>query len=117
VDIDPQHVFAALANPTRLRCLLLLEEQGELCVCELTQALDTPQPNISRHLAQLREANLVLDRREGLWIHYRIHPDVPAWVAGVIDEAARGLRKAAPFARDRAKLARLAARAGVDRCA
>jgi ArsR family transcriptional regulator len=115
--IDPNAVFAALANPTRLRCLLLLEGQGELCVCELTHALGTPQPNVSRHLAQLREANLVLDRREGLWIHYRIHPEVPAWVAGVIGEAARGLRDTEPFASDRASLVQLATRAGVDRCA
>ncbi|MGB5736079.1 MAG: metalloregulator ArsR/SmtB family transcription factor, partial [Thiohalocapsa sp.] len=47
--------FSALANDTRLRCLLLLSRHAELCVCELTHALGASQPHISRHLAQLRE--------------------------------------------------------------
>ena len=65
--------FAALGNDTRLRCLVLLEREGELCVCELTHALGIIQPVVSRHLAVLREAQIVVDRREGVWIHYRIN--------------------------------------------
>ena len=77
MNISPESLFAAMANSTRLRCLLLLLAHEELCVCELTHAIGAAQPNISRHLAQLREAGLVNDRREGLWIHYRINPELP----------------------------------------
>jgi len=94
MPLTPPDLFAALAHETRLRCLMLLEAQGELCVCELTHALGAAQPHISRHLAQLREAGLVADRRDGLWIHYRLHPELPGWARGVLREAAPGGRRA-----------------------
>lgn len=67
-DID---VFKACADATRLRVLVLLSER-ELCVCELVEVLQMPQGKISRHLAVLRHAGLVDDRREGTWIHYSL---------------------------------------------
>lgn len=76
--------YKALADETRLLSLLLIEQAGELCVCELMAALALPQPKVSRHLAQLRKAGLLLDRREGQWVHYRLHPALPGWMAGVI---------------------------------
>ena len=97
-------LFRALADPTRLRLLLLLADQGELCVCELTHALAEFQPKISRHLAMLREAGIVLDRREGLWIHYRLNPKLPAWVREVLNTTARASASAEPYARDRKRL-------------
>lgn len=96
--------FPALADPTRLRCLLLLAAEGELCVCELTHALDESQPKISRHLATLREAGIVSDRREGLWIHYRISPALPDWAREILTTAARANTAAKPFAQDRRRL-------------
>ncbi len=66
-------LFRAMADPTRLRLLHLLVE-GERCVCDLVNVIDCPQPKISRHLAYLKRAGLVLARREGLWIHYRLAP-------------------------------------------
>lgn len=83
----PDDLFKALADPTRLRCLLLLLQEGELCVCELTQALSLSQPKISRHLALLRETGIATDRREGVWIHYRLSPDLPAWSVEVLRAA------------------------------
>ena len=117
MQVSPETVFAALAHPTRLRCLLLLLEYEELCVCELTHAIGAAQPSISRHLAQLREATLVSDRREGLWIHYRINPEVPEWVMRVLQQTATGVRRSAPFANDRAALAAMSDRPGAPRCA
>jgi ArsR family transcriptional regulator, arsenate/arsenite/antimonite-responsive transcriptional repressor len=64
-------VFAAFADPTRLRVLNLLRD-GELCVCELVRVLGMSQPKISRHLAILREADLVEDRKDGRWVHYSL---------------------------------------------
>ena len=112
----PAELFSALANDTRLRCVLLLIEEGELCVCEITQTLGIAQPNVSRHLAHLREAKLVSGRREGLWIHYRIHPDLPDWTLAVLRETARGMRGAAPYTQDRKTLAELPNRPGAPRC-
>lgn len=102
--ITVENFFPALADPTRLRCLLLLAAESELCVCELMHALDVSQPKISRHLAMLREAGVVSDRREGLWIHYRIHPDLPVWARDVLNIAHRANTATKPFARDRKRL-------------
>ena len=79
MNISPDTLFAALANVTRLRCLLLLLllEHGELCVCELTEVVGASQPNISRHLAHLREVGVVRDRRADQWIYYEITQDLP----------------------------------------
>ncbi len=63
--------FKALSEETRLRILKLLEE-GELCVCDIAAALDMTQPNISFHLAILKEAGFIKDWREGRWIHYEL---------------------------------------------
>jgi ArsR family transcriptional regulator len=116
MEPTPRALFAALANESRLRCLMLLSAQGELCVCELTQALGLSQPHVSRHLAQLREAGLVSDRREGIWVHYRIHSDLPDWVLAVLSQTAIGLADQAPYRQDAAALAQMARRAGAPLC-
>ena len=58
MNLTAQSLFSALAHEIRLRSLLLLQAEGELCVCELTHTLGLSQPMISRHLALLREAGL-----------------------------------------------------------
>jgi ArsR family transcriptional regulator len=79
-----QAFFDALADPIRRRILVLLLGADERCVCDLHEALALSQPKVSRHLAVLREAGLVLARRDGVWMHYRIHPQLPAWALRVI---------------------------------
>lgn len=83
--ITPPELFKSLADETRARAALLIAEQGELCVCELMCALGDSQPKISRHLAQLRTSGLLLDRRQGQWVYYRLHPSLPAWVVAMLD--------------------------------
>jgi ArsR family transcriptional regulator len=80
----PPEVFKSLADETRSRATLLIASQGELCVCELMFALEESQPKISRHLAQLRSSGLLLDRRQGQWVYYRLNPHLPAWVSEVL---------------------------------
>ena len=109
--------FSALANHTRLRCLVLLSRHTELCVCELTHALGASQPHISRHLAQLRELGIVTDRRDGLWVYYRINPALPAWARAVVDQTTSGTAGCSPFAEDEVALAAMANRPGAARCA
>jgi len=115
--ISAENFFIALADPTRLRCLLLLAGEGELCVCELTHALDESQPKISRHLATLREAGIVSDRREGLWIHYRLNPELPAWARDILNTASRANTTAKPFAQDRKRLRGAPTRPPIRCCA
>jgi ArsR family transcriptional regulator len=62
----------AFADPVRLRLLNLLSEDREICVCHLHEALELPQPTVSRHLAYLRKSGIVSGRKEGLWVHYRL---------------------------------------------
>ena len=84
--MTPTALFKCLADDTRTKITLLIVSQGELCVCELTAALDLNQPKISRHLALLRSAGLLMDRRQGQWVYYRLHPELPAWVTAVLKD-------------------------------
>ena len=98
--VDPDRYFRALGDLTRLRMLVLLTSQGELCVCELTHALQESQPKISRHLAQLREPGVVLDRRQGQWIYYRLNPALPEWARAVLEATTAGVSLQQPFRED-----------------
>ena len=70
---ESTRTLKAFADPIRLRLLNLLSgEREEVCVCHLFEALGIPQPTVSRHLAYLRKHGLVLGRKEGLWVYYRL---------------------------------------------
>jgi ArsR family transcriptional regulator len=84
MNIEPLQFYKCLADETRLSCLLLIAQENELCVCELTEAIQVSQPKISRHLAQLRACGLLQDRRERQWIYYKINPSLPSWITEVI---------------------------------
>jgi ArsR family transcriptional regulator len=64
-------LFKACADQVRLRLLSLLAH-GEICVCHLHEALELPQSTVSRHLAYLRRRRLVVARKQGLWVYYRL---------------------------------------------
>ena len=66
-------LFHALSDETRLAILDMLRD-GERCVCDLQDALDAAQSRLSFHLRVLREAGLVIDRREGRWAYYAVVP-------------------------------------------
>ncbi len=66
-----EQLFKGLADQTRLRILNLLIH-GELCVCDIQYVLQSSQPNVSRHLTYLKNSGLVLDRREGARMYYRL---------------------------------------------
>ncbi|MBV2203795.1 MAG: metalloregulator ArsR/SmtB family transcription factor [Pseudomonas sp.] len=83
-SLSPVELFKCLADETRARIALLVSLEQELCVCELTAALDQVQPKISRHLALLRSCGLLEDRRNGQWVYYRLHPQLPAWVTDML---------------------------------
>jgi len=97
--------FQALADPTRLRALMLMMAEGEVCVCEITHALGEIQPKISRHLASLRSEGYISDRRDAQWIYYSLHPDLPAWQKEILLTCQRELADQDPFGDDRSRLA------------
>lgn len=69
-------VFSALAEPTRLQALRILSDGSEHCVCELMQRLGATQSRMSRHMQTLRQAGLVIDRRDAQWVRYRLNPEM-----------------------------------------
>lgn len=89
-DYDPVSIFRALGDELRLAILMLIREQKKLCVYELTTALGSSQPKVSRHLATLKEAGLLETERQGQWIYYFLNPQMPSWLTKVLDETSGG---------------------------
>jgi len=98
--ITPESFTRVLSYPTRLRILMLLLKEDELCVCHLTKILQMVQPKVSRHLAVLRESDMLLDRRNGLWVHYRLHPNLPFWCYKTLQSISEGCSNAEPYVND-----------------
>jgi ArsR family transcriptional regulator len=92
IVVTPLQLFKNLSDETRLNIVLSLKEVDELCVNELCAVLSQVQPTISWHLAILRETGLLLDRRAGKRVHYRLSPHIPAWAAAIIEQAYRSQR-------------------------
>lgn len=80
-------VLSALAEPTRLEAMRLLADGSEHCVCELMQELCATQSRMSRHMQVLKQAGLVLDRRDAQWVRYRINPDLPQSLVRLVEAA------------------------------
>jgi len=96
-------LFSALADRTRLRLINLLGD-SEVCVCFLVEILKISQPKISRHLAYLRQARVVVARREGKWMHYRLSEPPDEHAAHIFREVRASLTEHPEFQRDREKL-------------
>lgn len=77
-------LFHALADATRLEILDELKE-GECCVCELTDRLQAGQSRLSFHLKVLKDAGMILDRREGRWMYYSVNADALAELDDLVD--------------------------------
>lgn len=78
-------LMKALGHETRLRILHLLLARDALCVCDLFEVLQLPQPTVSRHLKLLRDAGLVSDYRENQWVHYEVKKELKAERRRVMD--------------------------------
>lgn len=105
--MQPDALFSILSDPTRLRALMLIQSEGEVCVCELTHALQESQPKVSRHLALMRDTGIVESRREGTWMHYRLNSSLPAWARDIIECSHDRVTDLATFRRDAERLSRM----------
>jgi ArsR family transcriptional regulator, arsenate/arsenite/antimonite-responsive transcriptional repressor len=96
--MDAASLFNILSDESRRAILLLLLRGGEQCVCNLYAPLNMSQPKASRHLAVMREAGLVVARREGKWIHYRLNPAMPLWCYRILEAMRDGCPEPPPLA-------------------
>ncbi|HAK55025.1 MAG TPA: transcriptional regulator [Acidobacteria bacterium] len=101
-----EEVLKALADRTRLRILSLLSG-GEVCVCHLHEALRISQPKASRHLAYLKRAGLVVGRKDGLWVHYRMAQPKDGVAGALLASVAHFLTHVASSATDRSRLEKI----------
>ncbi|MEZ5796735.1 MAG: metalloregulator ArsR/SmtB family transcription factor [Paracoccaceae bacterium] len=83
-------ILSALAEPTRLGAMRLLSDGSEHCVCELMRALGATQSRMSRHMQVLKQAGLVVDRRDAQWVRYRLRPGLAPPLARLIEAALAG---------------------------
>lgn len=102
---DLARLFAALADPTRLRLLNLMAGR-EVCVCYFVEILKQGQPKISRHLAYLRNAGIVSARREGKWMHYSIQRPDDAAANSILDTVLANLAQKPEMQADLVRLNR-----------
>ncbi|HEX5474646.1 MAG TPA: metalloregulator ArsR/SmtB family transcription factor [Vicinamibacterales bacterium] len=100
---DMARLCRVLGDTTRLRILGLLLG-GEVCVCDIHESLRIPQPKASRHLAALRRAGLVDARRDGLWVHYRLHDRSEPALSAVVAAVRHALTHADVVRRDAERL-------------
>ena len=101
----------AISDPIRLRIVLLLQAEGELCVCDLMAVLGLPQSTVSRHLAYLKRSCWVDIRRAGVWMHYSLSQESCTICkemlqtlkrhAGTLPEAVSDRRALAAFLKDK----------------
>ena len=98
-----EQYFKGLADRNRLRILSLLLH-GELCGCDIQYVLDTSQPNISRHLQYLKNSGLVLDRRDGFRIFYRLAEPIRGTKKSLFEFLRQSFKGEEPFESDTAKL-------------
>lgn len=104
-SFDLVRMFAALADPTRLRLLNLMNGR-EVCVCYFVEILKQGQPKISRHLAYLRKAGIVSARRDGKWMHYSIERPNEREAAEVLEATLESLKADAGMQADLERLGR-----------
>ena len=84
---DPIPFYKCLTDTIRLKTLMLTYYHGELCVCELMEAIgENSQPKVSRNLAVLKKTGVITDRKHGQWVFYRINPELPLWAKSVITQ-------------------------------
>jgi ArsR family transcriptional regulator len=87
-----EDVLQCLRNPTRLRCLHLLAQSDEVCVCEFVDRLGISQPTASKALSALKAAGFLSDRRDANWNYYRLSARMPGWQSDLVNAVIAGLQ-------------------------
>lgn len=86
----------ALSEPTRLRALQVVWDGNEHCVCELMDRLEVTQSRMSRHMARLKAAGLLTDRRDAQWVRYRRNSELPPECEAIVNAVLAALPPLTP---------------------
>lgn len=97
-------IFQALASEVRLRALMLIAHEKEVCVCELVHALGAEQSKISRHLSAMKNAGLLTAHRKAQWVYYALNHNQEAWQQQIITAAIAGASNDPQIMKDRKRL-------------
>ncbi len=108
-------IMKALADENRLRILNVLFKR-ELCVCELEVMIDTTQSNVSRHLAKLKQAGIIEQHKEGLWVFYRLNPSFVAQYPSLYESLSKKLPDESYTQEDLGRLSRYESQALTCEC-
>lgn len=81
----PVAILSALSEPTRLGAIRILADGQEHCVCQLMTRLAATQSRMSRHMQTLKQAGLVVDRRDAQWVRYRLNPNLAPQTRAILD--------------------------------
>ena len=113
IHVRPQTntIFRALSDQTRLQILQFAPGAGRCAFATSFTVLEVPQPTASRHLSYLRRAGLVIARKEGLWMHYRLTSAQSKSHTKLLECLAQCFREECAFAKDKERL-----RTGVGSC-
>ncbi|NVK46350.1 MAG: metalloregulator ArsR/SmtB family transcription factor [Rhodobacteraceae bacterium] len=82
-------ILSALSDQTRFAAMRLLYDGDEHCVCELMRVIGATQSRMSRHMQVLKQAGLVVDRRDAQWVRYRMNPDLSPEIKALLDAVFR----------------------------
>jgi ArsR family transcriptional regulator len=99
----------ALADESRIRILMALQQSGELCVCHLNNLLDLAPSTVSKHLFLLKNARLIIARKDGRWVHYRLNDkeDAPRTVLDALAWVTRSITDDPVVRADRQRLEKM----------
>lgn len=86
---DLAAMFAALADPVRLRVLSLIAAAGEVCACDLVDVVDRSQPTVSHHTKVLADAGLVVGEKRGRWVWWSVVPERVAALSDALSGTSR----------------------------
>ncbi len=106
--------YKVLSDETRLRCIALIFEHDEICVCELIHALALPQSKISRHLSIIKLNGLISQRRNGQWVLYSVNHELSNFKKNIIITTIKELKSNSPYKNDRDRLKNMANRPNIN---
>ncbi len=106
--------FKVIGDETRLRCLAIVVNHHEVCVCELVAALDLPQSRISRHLALIKSEGIIRQRRKNQWVLYSLHSSLSHFKHQLLEETVVELLKSRVYQQDNQRLLNMKNRPKID---
>jgi DNA-binding transcriptional ArsR family regulator len=111
------NITKALADENRIRILMALHGRDELCVCQLIDLLQLAPSTVSKHLFILRNARLVLGRKEGRWMYYRLNTSgSPPTIAGALDWVIKSVGDDPLIEQDKERLSGITSEMEASRC-